>query len=138
MQTLSALKVAREEITFHGGANNVKIPPTLLSKHTHAYHNYRKRIEEEATQKKDYELQMKAKEEAARKRRAEQSANEEFEEKRKKLEAEEKSLAKEIQFDKTLRMTMTSRVDKSSDVEEVRSAFKASQQLQEGIDKVDY
>ena len=32
-------------------------------------------------------------------------------------------------------MTMTSRVDKSSDVEEVRSAFKASQQLQEGIDK---
>ena len=136
LQSLTALKVTKEVIAFHGGASNVPIPPTLVTKHQQAHHNYQKRVEEEGRQNRNKERDKQAEIVASRKRKAEDDEKAKFEEKIKKLESDEKALSDEIKYHKTMLKEQRNTAERSNiKFAELKAIVAAQKNLQELIDK---
>ena len=136
MKSLTALKVTKEVISYHRGASKVPITDNLLMKHAQARHNYQKRIDEEAKQKRTTEKEKKAEQTAAKKRKADEEDKAKYEDKRRKLEVDEKTLSDEIKFHKVMLREQRDRADKPNvKFEELKAANAAQRHLQELIDK---
>ena len=104
-------------------------------KHAQARHNYQKRIDEEAKQKRCTEKEKKAEHAAAKKRQAEKDDKAKYEDKRRKLDADEKTLSDEIMFHKTMLKEQRDRANNSTKFEEMKASIAAQKNLQELIDE---
>ena len=128
--------MTKEVIAYHGGASKIEITPNLVMRHHQAHHNYQKRIEEEAKQKRNEERDRKADHAAAKKRQAEDEEKSKYEEKRQKLESEEKALSDEIKYHKTMLKEQQSRCEKPNiKLPELKAAMSAQKSAQDLIDK---
>lgn len=99
LQTLTGLRVAREAIQSHGGADNVNISSSLISSHVNARAKYHERLDKERKEKEEKEKYIRENREAARKRKAQEEEKEEFNAKIKRYETEEKALKAELKED---------------------------------------
>ena len=126
-------KVTKDAIHFHGGSANVNITPSLLAAHFKAQSNYSKRVESEQKEKRKRELDLQAAAEASQRRAEERERKAKFDDKKTKLEAEEKQMNDSLKADEALYDGMMDRALKTTDPEQKNSALATANHLRETI-----
>lgn len=133
LETLCAERVIKEAVTFYGGPENVPITPALVAHHVNARQVYRTRLEKEQREKKEHEADVQADKEKLRQKQAQEERRAQYNDKKRKLEEEEKTLREELKYDEAVLKEREKAAETTQDAVEMRSAVSHAKQLRQAV-----